>query len=70
MVEQLVRPGGVIAIDNVLWYGKVADDSVQDAATVALRQLNDELVADARVDVSLVPIGDGLFMCRKRGTEA
>jgi caffeoyl-CoA O-methyltransferase len=63
---QLVRPGGVIGIDNTLWYGKVADPTVTDDDTVALRVLNEKLHADFRVDLSLVPIGDGLTLLRKR----
>ncbi len=62
---KLVRPGGTIAIDNVLWYGKVGDPEVQDKATIALRELNDFLVNDPRIDVSLVPIGDGVTLCRR-----
>lgn len=63
---QLVRPGGLIAIDNVLWCGAVADDTAQDADTHALRTLNAKLHADARIDLSLLPIGDGLRLARKR----
>lgn len=62
----LVRPNGLIAIDNVLWSGKVADPSVDDPDTVALRSLNMALKDDDRVDLSLVPIGDGLTLARKR----
>lgn len=62
---QLVRPGGVIVIDNVLWYGKVVDTAVEDKTTVALREFNDFVVQDSRVAMSLVPIGDGLTLCRK-----
>lgn len=62
---QLVRPGGVIAVDNVLWYGKVADAAVTDKATQALRELNDFLATDARVRMSLVPIGDGMTLCTR-----
>eukprot|EP00889_Picochlorum_renovo_P004480 jgi/Picre1/31510/NNA_006862.t1 len=61
----LIRPGGVIAIDNVLWYGKVADPSVNDKTTEALRELNAFLRDDARVDMTLVPVGDGLTLCTK-----
>lgn len=60
----LVRPGGLIMIDNVLWYGRVADADVQDNVTEALRQLNAELLEDARIDLSIVPVGDGISMCR------
>ena len=64
---RLLRTGGVIAIDNVLWYGKIADPEVGDKATVALRELNAFVVQDVdRVDVSLVPIGDGILLCRKK----
>lgn len=62
----LMRPGGLIAIDNVLWYGKVADPSVVDKATQALRDLNTFLLSDERVDFNIVPVGDGVAMCRVR----
>ena len=62
----LVRAGGLIAIDNVLWSGLVADTSVSDPDTVALRKLNEELHGDPRFDLSMVPIGDGLTVLRKR----
>jgi predicted O-methyltransferase YrrM len=63
---RLLRSGGVIAIDNALWSGKVADATVTDADTVALRALNQKVRMDARVTPSLVPIGDGLLLARKR----
>lgn len=62
---QLLRPGGVIAIDNVLWGGSVIDDSKQDENTVAIRTLNKRLHGDDRIDLSLIPIGDGLTLARK-----
>ncbi|HEY9620129.1 MAG TPA: class I SAM-dependent methyltransferase [Crinalium sp.] len=62
---QLVRPGGLIAIDNVLWSGRVADPDVQDNRTKRMRALNDKLHRDPRVAISLVPIGDGLTLARK-----
>ncbi|KAF8066258.1 mdmC [Scenedesmus sp. PABB004] len=62
----LVRAGGLIAVDNVLFYGKVADPGAADKATVALRAFNDALAADARVSVAVVPVGDGMALCRKR----
>jgi predicted O-methyltransferase YrrM len=62
----LVRPGGLIAIDNVLWGGSVVDESDQKPDTVAIRELNAKLYQDERIDVSLVPIGDGLTLARKR----
>jgi predicted O-methyltransferase YrrM len=63
---RLVRPGGLIAIDNVLWSGRVADASVNDESTVAIRSLNDKLVRDERVETVMIPIGDGLTLLRVR----
>lgn len=63
---ELVRVGGLVAIDNVLWSGKVADPRVTDADTEAIRSLNAQLKDDERVSLSLVPIGDGLTLARKR----
>ena len=63
---ELVRPGGLIAIDNVLWSGKVADPNENDADTVALRVLNTKIHADARVDLSMLPMADGLTLALKR----
>ena len=63
---QLIRPGGLIAVDNTLWSGHVADSGHSDADTVALRAFNDHVHHDERVDLSLVPIGDGLTLLRKR----
>jgi len=63
---QLLRPGGLIAIDNTLWDGAVADPADQSTDTVAIRAFNEALRDDARVDLSLVPIGDGLTLARKR----
>jgi predicted O-methyltransferase YrrM len=62
---QLVRPGGLILIDNVLWYGKVADETIQDKATQSIRHLNAKLHQDLRISLSLVPIGDGLTLALK-----
>lgn len=64
---KLLRPGGLIAIDNVLWNGDVADPRENDPDTVALRALNAKVHADERVTMSMVPIGDGLTLARKRG---
>ncbi len=63
---ELVRQGGLIAIDNVLWNGAVADEKQQDADTNALRALNRKLHDDQRVDISMLPIGDGLTLARIR----
>lgn len=61
----LVRPGAIIAIDNVFWGGWVADDSQQDDDTNAIRALNKKLKTDTRIDLSIVAIGDGLTLVRK-----
>lgn len=62
----LVRRGGLIAIDNVLWYGRVADATVDDKRTNNIRKFNQFLREDSRIDLSLVPIGDGLTLARKK----
>jgi caffeoyl-CoA O-methyltransferase len=62
----LLRPGGVVMIDNVLWSGRVADPSVNDADTTALRALNGKIRADPRVSQAMLPISDGLTLARKR----
>ena len=62
MCLKLVRKGGVIAIDNVLWSGAVANSEVNDVDTVAIRELNDFLVQDERVSLSMIPVGDGLTL--------
>ncbi len=63
---QLLRPGGLLMFDNTLWNGAVADPEDQAADTLALRALNHRLLGDERVSLSLVPIGDGLTLARKR----
>ena len=62
---QLIRPGGLIAIDNVLWSGQVADSKVQDNRTKKIRALNEKIHKDERVTISMIPIGDGLTLARK-----
>jgi len=62
----LLRPGGLIAIDNVLWSGAVLDKNDDDPDTRAIDALNRKLKKDERVDISLVAIGDGLTLARKR----
>jgi predicted O-methyltransferase YrrM len=66
MSLELVRPDGLIAIDNTLWSGKVVDASAADPDTEAIRRLNAKLRSDERVTVSLVPIADGLTLARRR----
>ncbi len=62
----LVRPGGLILIDNVLWGGAVIDDSDQSEDTRAIRELNEFILNDPRVDLSMLPIADGLTLVRPR----
>ncbi len=66
LLLKLIRPGGLIAVDNVLWGGSVIDPEKNDADTEAIRKFNRSLLDDARVDISLVPIGDGLTLARKK----
>ncbi len=61
----LLRTGGVIGIDNVLWGGRVAEPQANDEDTTAIRALNEKVAADARVDVAMLPIGDGLTLAVK-----
>lgn len=63
---RLVKTGGLIAVDNTLWHGKVADPDYFDDDTMAIRGFNARVIDDKRVDLSLVPIGDGLTLLRKR----
>ncbi len=65
-VLTLLRPGGLVAVDNVLWGGRVVDPTKRDNDTEAIRAFNTALRDDRRVDLSLVPIGDGLTLARKR----
>ncbi|CAA7410940.1 unnamed protein product [Spirodela intermedia] len=65
MLLELVKVGGVIVIDNVLWQGRVADPLVDDPKTVSIRDFNSKILRDSRVNISMVPIGDGITMCRK-----
>jgi caffeoyl-CoA O-methyltransferase len=62
----LLRTGGLVAVDNVLWDGAVVDAAKQDRDTRTIRALNEKLLGDQRVSLSLVPIGDGLTLARKR----
>jgi predicted O-methyltransferase YrrM len=65
-VLQLVRPGGLVVIDNVLWSGRVADPTVQDNRTQKIRAFNDALYQDDRVMLSLLPVADGLTLAMKK----
>lgn len=63
---KLIRPGGLIVLDNMLWSGTVADETVQDPTTKALRSLNEKVSRDIRVDSCLLTVGDGLMLARKK----
>ena len=62
----LVRPGGLIVVDNTLFFGRVVDPAAQDRDTLAVRALNERLRDDDRVDISLLPMADGITLARKR----
>jgi caffeoyl-CoA O-methyltransferase len=62
----LLRRGGLMAVDNVLWSGKPAQPDADDELTEAIRAFNAQLHVDERVDISLLPLGDGLTLARKR----
>ena len=62
----LVKPGGIIAVDNVLWSGQVIDENDSEPATRAIRSFNEKLYQDDRVSISMVPIGDGLTLAYKK----
>jgi predicted O-methyltransferase YrrM len=61
----LLRAGGLIVVDNTLWSGRVADSQVSDTDTVALRAFNEHLYRDPRIELTLLPVGDGLTLARK-----
>lgn len=63
---QLLRIGGLIAVDNTIWSGKVADPKEQDEDTVAIRKLNEKLLNDERISLSMLTVGDGLSLAMKR----
>jgi caffeoyl-CoA O-methyltransferase len=63
---KLVRPGGLIVVDNTLWSGEVANPDNREADTVALREFNDALHADPRIDLALLPVADGVTLARIR----
>ena len=62
----LIRSGGVIAIDNVLWGGSVIDSARTDDDTKAIREINDFIVSDKRVNISMIPVGDGVTLAVKK----
>ena len=66
LAMELIRPNGLIAVDNTLWDGKVTDQSDTSESTVAIREINDFIRDDPRVDVSFLRLGDGTTLCRKK----
>ena len=62
---RLLRSGGIIAVDNVLWYGRILDPSVQDPDTVAIRAFNEMVAADPRVEAVMLTVRDGVTLARK-----
>ena len=62
----LVRPGGIVAVDNTLWDGRPADPANNESSTRAIRELNARIHADARVDLCFLPFADGMTLARKR----
>jgi len=63
---ELVRSNGLIAIDNTLWFGRVIDESDTNERTLAIREVNDFVRDDQRVDISFLRLGDGTTLCRKK----
>lgn len=63
---ELIRPNGLVLLDNMLWSGRVADNSVNDVDTQAIRTLNSKLKDDPRIDLSLLTLADGLTLARKK----
>jgi len=63
---ELIRPGGIIMVDNVIWSGRVADPNDNDPSTVAIRAFNKKLHSDSRVALSMLPLGDGVTLALKR----
>jgi caffeoyl-CoA O-methyltransferase len=66
LIVPMIRSNGVILVDNTLWNGRVADPLITDGTVEAIRQFNDHAKADERVELVLLPIGDGLTLARKR----
>ena len=65
-VLQLLKSGGLLLVDNVLWGGSVADDDNQEESTIAIRNMNRHIHQDTRVEISMLPVGDGLTLVRKK----
>jgi caffeoyl-CoA O-methyltransferase len=69
-VMDRLRPGGVIAVDNVLWSGRVVDASDTTEETEAIRRFNDHVAGDPRVEVVVLPLADGITLIRQNRAEA
>jgi caffeoyl-CoA O-methyltransferase len=65
-ILERLRPGGLVLVDNVLWFGRVADPAADDPNTLAIREFNDMLAHDRRVECVMLPVSDGLTIARKR----
>lgn len=65
LVIEKVRPGGLILTDNVLWHGKVLDDTIQDKDTTVIHQFNNKVATDPRVEKLILPVRDGIYVIRK-----
>ena len=66
LAVELVRSNGIIAVDNTLWYGRVIEESDTSKETVAIREINDVIRDDQRIDISFLRLGDGTTLCRKK----
>ena len=66
LILKLLKKGGALLVDNVLWSGKIYDESITDESTMALRQLNDFIHKDERVELVILPLGDGVTIVRKK----
>ena len=62
----MLRKGGIVAIDNVLWFGAVADPEDTDKRTIAIRELNQKVHQDERVEISMLSLADGLTLAMKK----
>ena len=61
---KIIKKGGLIIIDNVLWHGEVADEDNMDKFTLNIRELNEHVSTDKRVEQIIIPLGDGMTVCR------
>jgi len=64
IISKIIKKGGLIIIDNVLWHGEVADEDNMDKFTLNIRELNEHVSTDKRVEQIIIPLGDGMTVCR------